>query len=206
MGRLAQRQELEKRPTRRAQSSGTRLTLNSSTGMVSTEAWDLRYSEAVARAASANKELRATWRAHAHWKGSPAEMIAGFHDGFLRGLRWMRREVLQGAKAETLALEFRSIASALHHHHTAEERLLFPALTRHTDASPDPLVDDHENLTRAIDALQSALDSRAANADLVPLVLALDDVLIEHLAREEAHAMPMFLSRPPSEAWALVHG
>jgi iron-sulfur cluster repair protein YtfE (RIC family) len=96
---------------------------------------------------------------------------------------------------------FRPLAQTLHHHHHAEEQMLFPLVREHTAVHPAALVEDHHALMALLAAVETALarDDHMA-ADLAALVRRLDDALRDHLAREEAIAVPVLLALTPEQA------
>jgi hypothetical protein len=74
-----------------------------------------------------------------------------------------------------------------------------------TGSAPEQLVGDHRVLTDAIAAVEDAL--RQVDAAQAKATLAyFDQVLVEHLAREEALVIPVLLEMSPREAWSLLHG
>lgn len=100
--------------------------------------------------------------------------------------------------------------SALHHHHTAEDRHLWPVLMDR--AAPDRDViqrmeDQHEGLAGMLERVQvqaaqfrysaSAADGETLAGTLQELHLLLD----EHLADEEAHVLPLVQEHMSVEEW-----
>jgi hemerythrin-like domain-containing protein len=85
-----------------------------------------------------------------------------------------------------LADEFRDfVAAMLEHHHTREDRDLWPMLVDrapHLARALDELTGEHDRLQRCLDSIESARgDGRAA---------ALRDLVHEHLAHEEPMLFP----------------
>lgn len=105
------------------------------------------------------------------------------------------------------ALHARWLATAevLHHHHTAEDEELWPRLQTHAeragaDQDLQTLADmeaEHERLDSALDAGRDAFAAMAGHpcADhrnaLEIRLSAAQEALLEHLAHEEAYALPM---------------
>ena len=74
-----------------------------------------------------------------------------------------------------------------------------------TSTAPEQLVRDHQVLMDAIATVEAALsdgDTIKARATIA----SFDEILIEHLAREEALVIPVLLEMRAREAWALLHG
>ncbi len=148
---------------------------------------------------------RQAWTRHPN-AGGPAAMLLGIHDQFRVACERLRFLAAEPARADGgwLARSFEPLARTLHHHHQAEEALLFPFVAR-AGAAPARLVGDHGELTRAIAAVEASL---AGGADLGPARAALETfehVLVTHLDREERLVVPLLLALSPAEAWAAVH-
>ena len=148
---------------------------------------------------------RAAWERHPNI-GGPASTLLGIHDQFRAASR--RIAFLIGREAPDvgwLRQAFRPLAITLHHHHHAEEEMLFPMVLRRTGTAPERLVQDHQVLTDAIAAVEAALSggdtlrSRAA-------IASFDEILVEHLDREEALVVPVLLAMTAREAWTLLQG
>jgi iron-sulfur cluster repair protein YtfE (RIC family) len=146
------------------------------------------------------------WRTHPN-AGGPAGMLLAIHDQFRAASGRLVDVAQQGDRGLPLmARVFGSLAETLHHHHHAEEAMLFPLVHRRTGAAPEQLVTDHEELTRAISSLESALEARADAPTVKVAVDAFHAILIGHLDREEALVMPVLLTMTPHEAWSQIHG
>ena len=108
---------------------------------------------------------------------------------------------------EALRRRWLRMAELLHHHHTAEDEGLWPVLRRHAVARGaageqdlqllEDMEAEHERIDPALVACREAfaamsehpcIDHRNA---LELRVAALQDGLLEHLAHEEGHALPM---------------
>ncbi len=102
-------------------------------------------------------------------------------------------------RAAAVAAYVRDFASSVHHHHTAEDDVLWPVLVEsagpHVDLSE--LSDDHAALTPMLDRLRAAADAFAARpGEDTATALALEltelrDTLTEHIAEEEAAVLPV---------------
>jgi hemerythrin-like domain-containing protein len=148
---------------------------------------------------------RATWREHPN-VGGPASMLLYIHDQFRAASERLRSLVAAGAEAATLARHFRPLAEVLHHHHHAEEVMLFPAVLRSTGVAPQRLVEDHVELTRAIEALEASLTNTTPRGAIESAVATFDDVLVAHLEREEQLVVPVLLAMTPAEAHQMMRG
>ena len=84
-------------------------------------------------------------------------MLLMIHDQF----RSAAERVLLLAQREphlaSAARAFAPLAQTLHHHHRAEEAMLFPMVHERTGSAPDDLVSDHHELTLAIAAVKESL-------------------------------------------------
>lgn len=100
--------------------------------------------------------------------------------------------------------------SALHHHHTAEDRLLWPVLMDR--AAPDRAVVErmeaqHEGLAGLLERVQvhaAQFRYTASAADGEKLATTLEElsaVLEEHLADEEAHILPLVERHMTVKEW-----
>ncbi len=76
--------------------------------------------------------------------------------------------------------------------------MLFPFIARQTGKAPSRLIDDHGELTRAID-----LAEKEPTPDNLSRFAS---VLEAHLDREELHVIPVLLAIDPREAWDMIHG
>jgi hemerythrin-like domain-containing protein len=133
------------------------------------------------------------------------EMIA-VHSAFRREFRLapgLVRAVAAGdvTRAQVVADHVELIGTFLHHHHDGEDRLLWPKLLERVPAELAPTVElmerQHEGVHEVIEEMTAALArwrSGAAEADRDQLADALDrlhTLLVEHLAAEEQHILPL---------------
>ena len=124
-------------------------------------------------------------------------------------------EVLAGATPERVKAEIASLEShsplwkmkvnclyycrLVHHHHTLEDRLLFPALRR-SDPTLGPVVDrlesDHRRVAEFCDEVVAATDAlvaehgRVGRQRVVDALNGLAELLLAHLAYEEESITP----------------
>jgi len=148
---------------------------------------------------------RTKWQLHPNF-GGPASMLLGVHDHFRLGSRRLL-QLLVAAPPDLAhaSRAFRPLAEMLHHHHHAEEAMLFPLIRRRTGAAPERLVTDHETLTAAIAYLSARLSKSDDANEAKAAAESFDQILVEHLAREESLVMPVLLEMTASEAWAGIH-
>jgi hemerythrin-like domain-containing protein len=99
---------------------------------------------------------------------------------------------------------FAPLAQALHHHHRAEEAVLFPLVERRTEVAPSRLLADHEALMRAIGVVEVCLLAKADRAGAKAAMASFREVLAGHLEREESLVIPVLLTMTASEAWGLL--
>ena len=133
------------------------------------------------------------------------EMIA-VHSAFRREFRLapgLVRAVAPGdvARAQVVAGHVQLIGTFLHHHHDGEDRLLWPRLLERVPAELAPTVElmerQHEGVHEVIEEMTAALvrwRGEAAETDRDQLADALDRLhtrLVEHLAAEEQHILPL---------------
>jgi iron-sulfur cluster repair protein YtfE (RIC family) len=92
------------------------------------------------------------------------------------------------------------------HHHEREDMIVFPQLL---DRSPDfepasrQLHADHEALDRAMADLGSAVE-RSDVVALRPATIAFQEILVEHLVREEAVVFPGLIEHVGAEAFTEI--
>jgi iron-sulfur cluster repair protein YtfE (RIC family) len=148
---------------------------------------------------------RAAWDRHPNI-GGPASTLLAIHDQFREASRRIASSVhREFPDVGWLRRAFRPLAITLHHHHHAEEAMLFPMVLARTGTAPEQLVRDHQVLTNAISAVEVAL-SHGDTIEARATIASFDDILVEHLAREEALVIPVLLGMSAREAWALLHG
>lgn len=150
---------------------------------------------------------RAAWKDQPNI-GGPASTLLMIHDQLRAASARLVALVSREGDAELarIARAFAPLAEMLHHHHHAEEAMLFPLVRRRTGVAPEPLVAEHEALTRAITAVDASLAGGAARAQAKDAVARFDEVLNAHLDREESLVIPVLLEMAADEAWDLLHG
>jgi len=148
---------------------------------------------------------RVAWDRHPNISG-PASTLLAIHDQFRAASRRVAF-LIDGDSPDVrrVGRAFSPLAMTLHHHHHAEEEMLFPIVLERTGTAPEHLVRDHQTLMGAIAAVEAALSTRDALAAKAAIA-TFDQILVEHLAREEALVIPVLLELTPGEAWALLHG
>jgi hemerythrin-like domain-containing protein len=143
------------------------------------------------------------------------EMIA-VHSAFRRefGLApALVRAVAPGnlRRAQVVADHLELLGAFLHHHHVGEDRLLWPKLLERVPADLAPTVElmerQHEAVHEVIEEMTATLvrwRTGATGADRDQLADALDrlhTLLVEHLAAEEQHILPLAAGSLTAEEW-----
>ncbi len=149
----------------------------------------------------------ATWRAHPSFSG-PASTLLHIHHQFRVAAERLRFLANREAAPDLswLLRAFGPLAETLHHHHHAEEAMLFPLVERQTGVLPEKLIDDHGDLTAAIEEVGTSLGEGRDVERALTAISRFDHVLTTHLDREERLVVPVLLALSPREAWALLGG
>ncbi len=151
---------------------------------------------------------------------APADtrMMGIVHEALKRDLRRVR-EVVQasppprGRQRVALGRHVLWMLDFLHAHHSGEDAGLWPLVLRRNPASAELLASmeaDHARIAPAADVAASAARAYAettTDADRVALVEALDSllaVLVPHLDREVAEAMPVVAASITNREWDAV--
>jgi deazaflavin-dependent oxidoreductase (nitroreductase family) len=131
--------------------------------------------------------------------GSFGEALKLIHDAFRRELALIRKEV--AASGPRLGAQLRinclTVCQGLHHHHTAEDGGMFPALGEsHPELAPvlERLRREHERVAELLGELQEVLAGEDGGAVLAE-VERLADELERHLAYEEEQLIPVLDAR-----------
>ena len=130
------------------------------------------------------------------------------HDAFRRDLDLLTRAAA-GAGAnpdagERVRLGWHVLAEQLHHHHTVEDEQLWPLVRRSWRRSPDALQvldameDEHELVDPALAAVGDAVREERSPAQALDHLHA---VVRDHLAHEEAEAMPLIVAAVTPRDW-----
>jgi hypothetical protein len=132
-----------------------------------------------------------------HWLHRAMRISSAQLHAALTGLRPHDRY-----RARAIAWWFEGFTGELHHHHTAEDEVFFPALAERvpTFAHHGPaLAADHERLDVLLEQLRLALAAVAAGdevepflADAVRASAELRDLLDRHLTVEDQDVVPLF--------------
>jgi hemerythrin-like domain-containing protein len=128
------------------------------------------------------------------------------HDAFRREFRLLPGLVRetgcgQVARAATVADHLQLITGFLHHHHTGEDRLLWPVLLERADSKFAPVVllmeAQHEGVAEQlelVEGLSTAFAATAGPQEQVALASACDVLYLlleEHLTAEETRVLPL---------------
>ena len=137
------------------------------------------------------------------------------HRAFRREFRLLPQLVRQVAdgdrrRAGVLAGALRLVLGGLHHHHTGEDDILWPALLERAAPSTglvETMQAQHAAVERHVDALPALLDAweaaptRTGAARLADVLDHLADALCEHLDLEEREILPLVLRHVTVEEW-----
>ena len=117
------------------------------------------------------------------------------------------------ARAAVLLAHLRELAETLHHHHTAEDELVWPLLLERVDLER-PLVlrmeEQHERVAALLDRAQAQATafgrdaSRAAGEALAVTLTSLTAALEEHLDDEEREVLPVVERHMTLAEWNAV--
>ncbi|MEJ2890143.1 hemerythrin domain-containing protein [Actinomycetospora aeridis] len=126
-------------------------------------------------------------------------------------------ERVDRARGAALARWIGRLAAEIHHHHEAEDDVLWPVLERRAGDRVDlaALTDDHAALDPLLVEVRRAADDVAqVPADALPghpaaralaqHLGALADLLAEHIAEEEREVFPIILAHVPQDDWHAV--
>jgi hemerythrin-like domain-containing protein len=114
------------------------------------------------------------------------------------------------ARARVLADHFRDYAMGLHHHHSAEDDLLWPRLLARVDLEADLVLRmeaQHEKISATLDRITELLPEweRAAAVpvrDEIAFALAGHRAaLVQHLEEEETHILPLAEEHVTAAEW-----
>ena len=117
------------------------------------------------------------------------------------------------ARVRALARYLNLLADSIHHHHAAEDDILWPVIEKRAGAHIDltGLSDDHSVLDPKLARLRSAAAallaeprSEDAAASLALQLAQLRDLLEEHIAEEERDVFPVILNYLTVADWAEV--
>jgi Hemerythrin HHE cation binding domain len=118
--------------------------------------------------------------------------------------------VLGRRRAAAIAGYLSDLCDSIHHHHSAEDDVLWPVLERSAGAHVDltELTDDHAVLDPKLAAIRAGAAAlrtrRTVSADLAADVADLRDTLHEHIADEERTIVPLIKRYVSDREWAEV--
>jgi iron-sulfur cluster repair protein YtfE (RIC family) len=148
--------------------------------------------------------------------------LPAFLDGFAAMHAAMRRDadrlpraaalLRTTADASALGRWYGRFRASIEHHHQREDAIIWPELARRAPSFEEAqaeLLEDHHALDLALTAMSDALADRAAgrtssNDAAVTAAERLADLLVEHLAREEAAAFPLIAVAFTAEEYEAV--
>jgi len=114
-------------------------------------------------------------------------------------------------RAKMVGDHVKFMVAALHHHHAAEDELVWPKLlSRAPDRRADleRMVDEHNEIAAAVDAVESLVSAwtKAADPKLTQELSAaageLSTCVARHLDDEERHALPVIEQHLTQREWA----
>lgn len=116
------------------------------------------------------------------------------------------------SRATALGRAWTNLRTQLHHHHTQEDTILFPAMQRlGVDSSLlATLEGEHDVMSRALDEIDAAMRSYATSASAADGAAAHDavrrgtPVVENHLAHEEAELEPLLQPHLESVEWRMA--
>jgi iron-sulfur cluster repair protein YtfE (RIC family) len=113
---------------------------------------------------------------------------------------------------DALLLGWHGFSASLHHHHTIEDRHIWPVMRRALADRPDDLAvldhmeAEHAMIDPALAALEQAFDDREAAPGLVAnRIEALVDLVRSHLAHEERAAFPLMRQWITRKEWSALN-
>ncbi|NYE47796.1 deazaflavin-dependent oxidoreductase (nitroreductase family) [Spinactinospora alkalitolerans] len=127
----------------------------------------------------------------------PGDALKAVHDGIRRELGLIRAEITAagpGALGAQLRINCLTMCQGVHHHHTAEDGGLFPALRAgHPELAPvvDRLSGEHEKVERLLKELQKHVSDGADTVSALGEVERLTAELEAHLDYEEEQLVPL---------------
>jgi iron-sulfur cluster repair protein YtfE (RIC family) len=133
------------------------------------------------------------------------------HDAFRRDLDRLGKAVADGtAFTPQVRAGWDNFTHQLHIHHTAEDSDLWPRVQRKVEGRPQDISllaemeAEHARLDPQLTAVDAALRNRSA--ELAELVHALATTLDDHLAHEEASALPLIQEVLTPADWGTFTG
>ncbi|HEX5510790.1 MAG TPA: hemerythrin domain-containing protein [Actinomycetales bacterium] len=121
-------------------------------------------------------------------------------------------ETVDAETHDALLLGWHGFSSALHHHHTVEDRHIWPVMRRKLADRPDDLAVldamecEHALIDPALEALERAFDDREGERD--EIARPIDDIVVllhSHLGHEERDAFPLMREVITSQEWARLN-
>ncbi|GAA3443740.1 hemerythrin domain-containing protein [Planomonospora venezuelensis] len=119
------------------------------------------------------------------------------------------RQSAGAARATAISEDVATLCKSIHHHHTIEDRLLWPVIERSAGAEVDlrDLSDDHSELDPLLDEITTHAARFASARDaaaLAPALTRLADMLDEHIEEEERLLFPIITKYVPVADWERV--
>lgn len=117
------------------------------------------------------------------------------------------------SRAEVVGDHLAFVLAGLHHHHAAEDELLWPKLKSRVpgrEGDLNRMVEQHDEVATAVEHVESLLPKWTKSADpalsrqLVAAVAELSALVHEHLDDEERNALPIIEEHLTRKEWAVV--
>lgn len=121
-------------------------------------------------------------------------VMNALHDAFRRDLDQLADTTADDAAIRSRWQIFRD---QLHFHHTAEDTAMWPRVRAKLTGNPsglalmDQMEAEHARIDPLLTAIDDALDTRDGRERIRPLLTRLRGILDDHLAHEEAEALPL---------------
>lgn len=133
----------------------------------------------------------------------------------LERLSWLGAEMSASARplgrerAAALSAHVQELCAEIHHHHSREDELVWPTVREYAGGAVDldSLTGDHRELDPLLSRLAAAAqaleaDSRCSPADFADTAARLNQLLHDHIGREEQELFPIIRRHVPPRAWA----
>ncbi|MEV7965690.1 hemerythrin domain-containing protein [Sphaerisporangium sp. NPDC088356] len=120
------------------------------------------------------------------------------------------RQSCDQARAAAISTFIAKLCEGIHHHHSMEDKVLWPVLERSAGAAVDlsDLSDDHSELDPLLDEVRSSatafVTGRTAAGRLAALLGTLADLLDEHIEEEELTIFPIIEKYVSASDWLAV--
>jgi iron-sulfur cluster repair protein YtfE (RIC family) len=150
------------------------------------------------------KICRENWDNHPKYHSSGASFLTHIHQSFREDCLRIEKFITKKQIRQAGHL-FDELENTLHHHHTIEERTIFPFLKKHMNQGTDSekLTGDHKEMTKNLEKLEQifAKYEESRYDDLQDAFQVFRTHLIEHLNEEEDICIPVLVEHPINKMW-----